>query len=77
VGVAPSWNAGWGLDDALALAQEAIAMKQKKRYGAALATEAMTVQLGATYRKARPLAVRPISGPSHLRQRRVYRRVFS
>ena len=27
-------------------------MKEKKRYGAALATEAMTVQLGATYRKA-------------------------
>ena len=27
-------------------------MKQKKRYGAALATEAMTVQLEASYRKA-------------------------
>ena len=65
--VAQQWQKHMGRRDGLLGQSQHIigSMKQKKRYGAALATEAMTVQLGATYRKKkRRLAMQTVASLS-------------
>ena len=63
--VAQQWQKHMGRRDGLLGQSQHIiqSMKQKKRCGAALATEAMTVQLGATSRKKKRPANRrlPVS----------------